>query len=258
MNAGEVTNAWRVMVNEPNTNRFTVQDSLDFLNRACVQAALEIQFAEGTYTFSTVANQREYAMLETVQILRVYILGQNGTQMLLEPTDIPTMEGVKMNVFDRSSGSVAGNPPLSPAWLTEQPVQYPYQPLRSQNQGLPTNTWVHGDPPRWYMRGGNIGFVPPPNDIQTVVVDHIPKPPTAVSTSSLLEFPETMKDMLVYKMAQYSRLADGSSDAAKDAQLFDIEANKQRKWLDRFQASKSLTFIPWVRRNSGGYRGGWR
>jgi hypothetical protein len=270
MNAGEVINDWRRNVNEPNTNRFTVADSIDFLNKACRQVAIDLPYTEGTWSFPTIAGQKEYAMLETIRILRVYILGAPDPitgltpKQLLEPTDIPSMEGDNQNYFDASSGFRLGQPPLTPQWIAEQPRPYPnYNHQTNQfGYGKSSHIWRHGDKPRWYMRYGNIGFVPPPNAVYTVNVDHIPVPPTVVTLSDLLEFGEVYRDILVYKMSEYSRQADGSSDSQKNNQLYQTHMKQQKEWWDKFQIGKPMTFIPWVRRNNSGGRfgrnwGGW-
>ncbi len=251
-------NDWRRNVNEPNTNRFTVADSIDFLNKACVQAAMDLPFTEGTWSFPTIADQREYAMLETVRILRVYILGAAGEKILLEPTDIPSMEGENQNYFDSSSSFIQGQPKDTPQWIAEQPRPYPNTFHQHNQHGFGKSSWIwrHGDKPRWYMRYGNIGFVPPPNAIYTVNVDHIPVPPTVVTLSDLLEFPELYRDILVFKMSEYSRQADGSSDGDRNNQKYMSKVKQQKEFWDKFQISKPMTFIPWVRRNPGGGRWG--
>jgi len=270
MNAGEVINDWRRNVNEPNTNRFTVADSIDFLNKACRQAAIDLPYTEGTWHFPTIPNQQEYAMLETIRILRVYILGAADPitgltpKQLLEPTDIPSMEGDNQNYFDASSSFHQGQPPLTPQWIAQQPRPYPNYNHQQNQHGFGKSSWVwrQGDKPRWYMRYGNIGFVPPPNAVYTVYVDHIPLPPTVVTTSDLLEFGEVYRDILVAKMSAYSRQADGSSDAQKNDAIYMAKVKQQKEWWDKFQISKPMTFIPWVRRNGGAGRygrgwGGW-
>jgi hypothetical protein len=66
-----------------------------------------------------------------MRILRVYILGAPDPitgltpKQLLEPTDIPSMEGDNQNYFDASSGFRLGQPPLTPQWIAEQPKTLP-------------------------------------------------------------------------------------------------------------------------------------
>jgi hypothetical protein len=250
MNAGDVISDWRRNVNEPNTNRFTVQDSIDFLNKACIQAAMDIQFPEGTWTFNTVANQQEYAMLENLGVKRVYILGTNGTKQLIEPTDIPTMEGENQNIYDASSSFIPGQPILTPQWIAQPPASYPVNAFgKPQRYGHPTSLWTFGDPPRWYYRGGNIGFVPTPNGVFEVVIDLVPVPPIVTSTSSLLEFPVFYRDILVNKMSEYSRQADGSQASVMYNKLYMEQVTKQRRTLDERQLARSTVFMPWIRRN---------
>jgi hypothetical protein len=259
--SGQVIQDWRRNVNEPGTNRFTVADSIDLLNKAQVQTALDLPYTEGTDTFPTIANQQEYAMVENIRVLRVYMLGPNGSKQLIEPTDIPTMEGENANIFDASSDFIQGQPPLTPQWIAQKPVTYPYRSPQRQGQGHPASMWNWSNPPRWYRRYGNIGFVPPPNAVFTVCMDFIPIPPTVVTTSDLLAFPEMYRDALVYKMSEYSRQADGSADSMKNAQLYMAQIKKLQTNVNKFQATKSLNFVPWIRRsrgnNSCGWGGGW-
>lgn len=257
MLAGEVINDWRRNVNEPGTNRFTVSDAFDLLNKAQVQTALDLPYTEGTYTFPTIANQQEYAIIENIRVLRLYVLGPNGAKQIIEPTDIPTMEGENQNIFDASSSFHQGEPPLTPQWLAQKPVTYPYQSPQVQGYGHASAMWHWSSPPRWYRRYGNVGLVPPPNGVFTVSVDLIPLPPTVNTTAALLEFPEMYRDALVYKMSEYSRQADGSQDSLKNANMYAAQIKKIQTNVNKYQASKAQNFVPWVRRSRHNRRNGW-
>jgi hypothetical protein len=217
--------------------------------------AIDCPYIEGTNTFPTIANQQEYAMIENLKISRVYMLGPNGAKQLLEPTDIPTMEGERENIFDASSAFIQGQPPLTPQWIAQKPVTYPYQSPQRQGYGHPTSLWRWSDPPRWYRRYGNIGLVPPPNGVFTICIDYIPVPPIVVTPSDLLEFEHMYKDALVYKLSEYSRQADGSQDSIKYAQMYMTEVKKIQMNVNKFQASRSVNFVPWTRRSGRRSRG---
>lgn len=250
MISGDVINDWRRLVNEPNTNRFTVQDSIDFLNKAQRQLATEIDFPEATYTISTVSGQREYALTEMIKILRVYIVGTDGSQQILFGTNIGILEGDITESYDNTSGAFLGQPVQSPQWLTQQPQAYPVQ--SPQIGGIvPTAAgYTQTSRPQYYLRGGNIGLVPTPVAVVTIKVDYVPMPPIVTSLSDTLEFPAHFMDALVYKMAQYSRMADNSPAAVQNMQLYQNELqNTIRPWKDSLQATKPKKFIPITKRS---------
>lgn len=250
MIAGEVINDFRRTINEPNTNRFTAQDAFDYLNKAMRQLSFEVDFPEATWTLTTIPGQREYAVLEPLKILRVYIVGPDGSQMILPGTDIPTLEGDILERYDDTSTMQLGQPANTPQWLTAQPASYPYTQYFHSRQQPTTSPYKQGSRPEYYMRGGNIGIVPPPISAYTVIMDYIPTPPTVTSESDILEYPEIFMDALTFKMAQYARLSDSSQASLNHKALYDEQVKtKIRPWHDSIQATKPKKFVPITKRS---------
>ena len=245
MLVGDVVNDWRRQINEPNTNRFTVQDSLDFFMKAQRQLMFELDFPEATYTITTVAGQSEYAMIENYKVLRVYAITPGGVKQILFGTNIGIMEGDITESYDGTSGRILGNPVQTPQWLADSAQPYPITAGGNGGYANTTGKFQYNDPPRYYMRGGNIGVVPTPTVSIQICIDYLPMPPTITDLSELSIFPQNCQEALVFKMCQFSRMADNSSQAVGYSQMYDSEIKeKLRPWKDSFQATKPKKFIP--------------
>jgi hypothetical protein len=249
---GDLINSFRNQIGEASTRRFTNAILTDWANRAQNQLAFEVDFPEATQTIVTVPGQQEYQLTELIKILRVYIVGPDGSKQELPGTDIPTLEGDKLFQYDNSSGIIQSAPVQSPQWLNTQQTNYPTVnvPITGAGSGpIPMNSsYTPYARPKHYLRGGYIGIVPTPglsNPQFTLAVDHIPLPPALNVTSDKSLYPDHFLDALVWLMVGYARFSDNTA-AYKDAVAMfnDQMAMKIRPWLEHIQATRPKTFVP--------------
>ena len=103
MLAGEIITRVRIEAAEPNTNRWTDAYLLTLISDAATALALEVDHPEASTSITTVANKAQYQMVDCIKILRVYVGIQGVTQQELFGTDIFTLEGDILEIYDQSS-----------------------------------------------------------------------------------------------------------------------------------------------------------
>ncbi len=221
-----ILNSVRVFLAEPepvgvNQGRWTDTDLTTLINQAHTQIALDIDWPESTYTGYTLAGIQEYQMPETLKILRVYLGGQP-----IVPTTIPALQGDQIEQWDQSA------PGNIPQWVYQPQESYPF--LQTSGGGSGTNAgntpWSQGERPRFYPRGGNIGFVPIPNGAYYVQIDLIPQPPVLVNTTDTSIYQSTFLDAIVWKTCEYAMFADTNSMMQTCASNYQAELVKLRAW----------------------------
>lgn len=256
MNLGQLASAFRFMMAEPGTNRFTASDVAQLATRAQYQVAFEIDFPQATQSINAVGGQQEYQLLEMMKLMRVYVLGPDGSKQELIGTDIYTLEGDIIQQYDNSSGTTYGNPVQSSQLFVQPGVQYPVTNIPISGRGgqpVPTKSpWGPNSRPQYYLRGGYIGLVPTPlasSPTTKIAMDFIPVPPALVLSSDLSLFPDIFLDALVWKMVMYARYSDNSSLVGQAEQAYRAEINdKIIPWLQRIQATKPKTLVPITKR----------
>lgn len=246
------------------SNNWNDARCLRILGDACDDIAKESDFPEAAYPIKTVAGQREYQMIEHVKILRAYLV-QNGVFMQPLPgTNIPTLEGDVLMMYDQSSGQISGDQSYTPQFIAEPAQAYPLTNAGSGRSIVPTalpyySVTASAQRGTFYLRGGNIGVVPPPNASGLILaVDHIPMQPLPTVDSAFMIYPRLYKDALAYKMCAYM----AGSDRSPSAQLFESHymdlLPRLRTWLDNVQATKPKRFVPITKRTFTRYGGpGW-
>lgn len=243
---------------EPSTKRFSDANLAVWANQAQRQMSFEVDWPFSVQTITTVPNQQLYQLIELMKVMRIYMVGANGSQQELLATDIYTLEGDIIQVYDNSSGQQQGNPVQTPAWLVQPPQSYPVTSeitLTGRGSGpVPTkDAWGIGARPRYFMYGGSIGIVPTPATAspQTVIrVEGVGMPQDMfVSTDNCL-YPDLCLDAIMWKMVTYARYSDNSSLVQQAEMAYQNEMfTKVRPWLERMQATKPKTLVPITKRS---------
>jgi len=250
------------MMNEPGTNHFTAADVAQMATRAQNQLAFEVDFPQATQTITTVSGQQEYQLIELMKLMRVYMVGPDGSKQELIGTDIYTLEGDIQQTYDNSSSLTQGVPTQTSQFAVQPPMAYPIQNVGiSGGAPVPTKSaWGPNSRPKYYIRGGYIGIVPIPlvtSPATVIAIDYIPKPPTLVLSTDSSLFPDIFLDALVWKMVAYARYSDNSSLMGQAEQMYMNEVNsKITPWLQRIQATKPKTMVPITKRSYFRYRRG--
>ena len=252
MNLGDIQNRVRNLYAEPSTRRFTQAIIADFVNGAQTQLAFEVSFPEASLTFPIANGTREYQLPELLKILRVYMLGPDGSQQPLFGTDIPTLEGEIQETYDNTSGAVEGSPVQSPLWLTAAAQSYPVTQTQIGGRVPTKSPYYPYSRPSYYLRGGYIGITIPPisTSPQTQIkVDYIPVPPNLNSNADVSIFPSLFLDAIAWKTIEYMRVSDNLSSAADATARYNNEvANKINPWIWSLQANRPKSLVPTTRR----------
>lgn len=225
MTLGDINSTVRVLLAEPSTTgRWSDADLATMINRSIKDLGLELNWPEGTTTLTTSIGVTEYTLPEISQILRVYVAGQP-----IVPTDIPTMGGDQIKLFDQTAAS------FGPQWNTQVNTVYP----ATSDTGYPYPSGIPvmaGGRPLYYLRGGNIGFVPPPAGAYTVSIDIVAHHPDLLVSGAKSLFPSECQSALAWKTCMYAHFADNRDDAALKLQVakgeYEQAVKALRSWRD--------------------------
>ena len=188
-----------------------------FLNQAQWKLMRDVLFPSARMSIPTVPNQQEYQTGTILQTDSVYVNGQ-----LAVPSDIPTLEGHQIGLYDQ--GLRGGNPAPVPGSAAPPSTSGPYAPTWSSvtPQGYPVANWsgwpapdsvpaCTGQRPRYYFRGGFIGLVPAPansppldtngNPIPNLVIDGVFLPPAIGSLADPMVFPNHFTEALGWSLS---------------------------------------------------------
>lgn len=209
----------QVLSDMNSSGRWSDPTLLNFLDRGNKRLVRDVLFPQSRYVTQTVVNAaagvycQEYQLPQAILILRVYIAGQ-----LCVPTDLDTLEGHQIGLYQQGASNSApsaggGGPPgtvgpYSPNWVAQAPAAYP---VANSGQGYPApdaQPWFSGQRPRYYVRGGFIGFVPAPSSSATITVDMIRLPDTISDSEQPLTTPDMFMDAIVWAGATYAQFAD--------------------------------------------------
>lgn len=262
MTGNDILTQARAILAEPSQNRFP---NTMLLNQASViqrQIAIDLDFPESTLSYPIVSGQQEYQIDTLSKILRVYITTSGGSKIELYPTDIPTLEGDILQLYDNSSGLVVGAPVQTAQMWTQPPSQYPMPnvvPGGTVGTKMPyNNTSSSNQRPCYYMRGGYIGILPP--DIASsgdkIVIDCIPTPPDFVLPTDTSIFPRTFLMAIVWGVVKFCRMSDQNQIYQLADTEFEKEMNRLNMWrMNKLQQNKPKTFVPRTIRTD--FRPGW-
>lgn len=227
MQLGDINAQVRILLAEPDsTGRWSDTDLASLINQGQKAVVKELEFPEGTLVNQTTAGQQEYTIPEVFKILRVYVAGQPIIQ-----TDIPTLEGAQIEMYDQSA------PNYLPQWLSQNSTAYPV----ASDTGYPypsTLPFYAGQRPQWYLRGGNIGLVPPPAGTYTLQIDIVPVPAALANAADVSTLPSNFLQAIAWYAVYQAKFADSRlEDAAFAMQQFEGEMGKLRAWKSSFKGS---------------------
>lgn len=257
---GDVVAKVRDIISEPSPVRFSEAYMGRAVSDACRQLSLDIDHPYMRYVFNVGSGQREWQLPALSKILRIYMQGPDGSQTLLIPTDVPTLNGEIQEAFDNTSGTQVGAPTQSPQWQVQGQEAYPIQSPQIGGRNAMKSTWQVGiSRPAYYIFAGYIGFVIPPmttnpstNAIVEAVIEH---PEVSQSTDPIL-FPKLAKMALVWYTVSQCWDSDNSSGASEAMAKYERERERLNDWQFSMQANRPKDFVPVTRR--GGYnRRGW-
>jgi hypothetical protein len=223
--------------------RFAPSQYIRFLDRAQKCIVRDLKWPPSRYVFTTTPTVQEYQLQEIILILDVYLNGQ-----LLTRTDIPTLEGRQIQLYDQTGqgggpgGLVVQNeaPNLAgstntPQWTSQPPLAYP---VTSPIGGVAPDAqpWFAGRRPAYYCRGGNIGFLPAPLGAITAVCDVVSQPVTLQTANDALMLPDTAADALAWQVIEYMFFSDKDTSGAADQRNYAM--TEKQKALAELRAWK--------------------
>jgi hypothetical protein len=228
----DLLNFTQILLAEPSSvldGRWSQADLTVLINQAHTQIALDLDWPESTYTGTTVMGTQEYQLPETLKILRVYVAG-----MPIVPTTIPALGGDQLEIYDRSALN------NQPQWTAQPEETYPIQTGTTgtgtggwgRGADAGNTPWSIGNRPRFYMRGGNIGFVPIPAGAYLAQIDFVPQPPALVLAGDVSIYQTTFKDAICWKACEYAMFADNNSMMSTCTNNYQAELLKLRAWKE--------------------------
>lgn len=235
MQAQDVVSLVRTLLNESTPGqRWTDAQLLQFTDRAQKQVLRTLKWPESRFVLTTTPNVQEYQIPEVVRMLRVYLNGQP-----LVATNIPTLEGQQIQLNDQTgSGGGPGGlvntgtaPSLvsgqyTPQWTGQVAASYPVASALSAPSPS-AQPWMVGMRPRYYMRGGMIGLVPPPLGAYPLVMDCIAQPATLTNLTDTCVLPDIALDAISWTVCEFCYYADPQNQGAGDSRNF-ATAEKQK------------------------------
>lgn len=195
---------FRTYTAEPSAGgRWSSSDVANLVNRSIVRVMQKLRWPESTYTTVTVSGQREYQLPELMEIVRVYLAGEP-----IAATTIPHMEGAQLQNF-------AVDPALkTPIWLTGPGVSEPQTVLPASYPGMGLVPMYQGAPSRYYLRGGYLGFAPPPLGVVQIRLDVVAYPVLLLQPTDQTILPSQATEAVVWGALERAYFADDDVEKA--------------------------------------------
>lgn len=225
MLASDIVNVFRIFVAEPYKTRWSDADVLTLASMAQRDMARETRWLEGRLGIATTIGQQEYALPDVVVgLLRVYMMTATGPQRLAR-TSIPQMEGDQLRMYDQSAANYTSQ------WSALPPAPYPVA-SGAFGVGYSALPMFPGTRPEFYRRGANIGVVPAPLFVYTLVIDIHALPPELRTLDDVSPLPLDWKEACAWKMCALAYFADQNTDLETVANARYAEAlSKQQSWV---------------------------
>jgi hypothetical protein len=251
MIAGDCSTLLRQALSDMNpSGRWTEPTLLNFIDRGNKRVVRDVLFPDSRLTLTTTTNPvtgyypQEFQLPQIILILRVYVNGQ-----LCVPTDINTLEGHQIGLYQQDPSAQApysgtGGPPgatgpYNADWYTTTPLSYP---VANGWQGYPApdaQPFFAGQRPRYYLRGGNIGFVPAPGNVSVITIDCIAVPNTISVASggdnTVMTTPDMFMDAIVWAACTYAQFADDQERNAAMREVAEKTYQLRKSDLMKFQ-----------------------
>lgn len=267
MQASDVITDARTLLNEPNANgRFSDANMLSYLSIAVKEVTRELRFPDSRMWFSTTSGVQEYELQEVLRIYRVYYAGE-----LLPRTDIPTLEGYHIQLYDNTaqgagpSGGIPGGvptlyyTPVAPQWSSAPITGAPSLNGGGTSFAQPySQPWYPGRRPVYYLRGGNLGIVPPPGGSVPVAIDCVRQPAQISNDSQVLTLPDIAREALMFKVCLLAYQSDRGAEAQalrqNMANSYAQELQNVRHWSQTYSGtSRGINLL--TQREAIGVRG---
>lgn len=222
-------------------NRWPDPNLITLTDRAVKTMVERIVFPESRLT-QIVGNYQELQLPDMHRIYRVYM---NGQICVETPGNIDTLEGDQIGFSDQTAqgtvpsggGGALGGTQAQPQWAVQTPLSYPFL----NSWGVPSPRampFFPGQRPRYYRRGGFIGFEPPAASGATVTIDCVMVPTTLTGTGQNVIVPDQFLDGIAFRVLSQALRADRdpvvralAGDWAND---FEKEIRLKRTWKRQF------------------------
>lgn len=231
--------------------RWTDQTLLNFIDRANKRIVRDVLFPESRLTASTAlaggsttSYSQEYELPQLILVNRVYLAGQ-----LCVPTDINTLEGHQIGLYQQNPNASApsagsGGAPgttgaYAPQWSTTTASVYPVANSWIGYPAPDAQPWFSGQRPRYYLRGGFIGFVPQPGNLATITIDCIRVPDTIDASGQPITTPDMFCDAIVWGAATYAQFADDQERNASMRKVAEETYQARKTDLMKFRKTYS-------------------
>lgn len=206
MTLGDIDAQFRIYTGEPDpTGRWSYSDAANLINEGRNYISMLTHWPDATWVNVLTGPAQEFTLPEILEIDRVYLNGQP-----IVPTSIPALEGTDIELYDQSSQTTQ----FTPNW-NSQP--YSIYPVPNSQFGYPAGmppSFFQGQRPGYYLRGGNIGFVPPPTTgSYNIQIDGVTVPPPLVNQSDVDIFPSFMKFYIAWRAAMVAQYGDKASES---------------------------------------------
>lgn len=223
-------------------NRWPDPQLLLLTERAIKTMVERIVFPESRLSFMTPVTQQQWQLPDMHRLYRVYLNGQICVEV---PGNIDTLEGDQIGFNDQTaqgavasgSGAAPGGTLMLPQWAVQTPTAYPF----INSWGIPSprvQPFFQGQRPRYYRRGGFIGFVPAPVSGTLLTIDCVLVPGPITSGTDRLLVPDQFMDGIVFRVVSQALRSDRdqvtralASDWEGD---FEKEIRLKRTWKRQY------------------------
>ena len=253
MQASLIITPARALLNDKTGGRWSNDTLMSFLTMTARELMRDVKWPPARLTTWSIPGVQEYQIPdELIRVYSVYLQGQLCTE-----TTIQTLEGHQIQRYDQCGFGSApltggGGPPGNagnyvPQWTVQPPMSYPV----ANQWGYPrpdAEGWSMGQPPRYYLRGGYIGFVPIPsnapgldnfgNPIPNITIDCVVLPQQVLELAQPLFFPDLFSEALIWGVVEKAKFSDDTS-STKESRTFAREryneqAGKMRMWAANY------------------------
>jgi len=199
--------------------------------------AIDLQWPEAAWEDTTVADQDLYSLPGDLgSIFRVYV---NGNRVA--PTTIALLEGEARRIFDET-------------WRRLPSITLPDATTRMPTGGLPITAgpFQRGKRMLYFVRGGQLGLVPPPAAAYPIRIEGFAIPDTPANDTADLVFPKQFEEGLAAGVAMLTLISDDKPELA--ASLNTLHENAlalAKKWRRSLQRDLQQVVQPYD------YRGYW-
>ena len=254
MQASDVINVVRLMAATPaqSGGRWSDANLASIISMGQQDLMQKTLFPESRLTQTASGTQQLFSLPETYALYRVYVNGQIAVPI---SGNIDTLEGDQLGFFDQmgqgvqvtgSDGPVGNTGTASPTWTIQTPQSYPF--ISDWGSPAPqTGPSVIGQRPRYYRRGGAVGFVPQIANTATIDIDAVLVPAIFSSPTTALLVPTNYMSCLAWYTVMIARQADDTQSSPAQVQfamgMFDSTLKELRTWVRKYSLEQSQILV---------------